>query len=105
MKKSLKSLFRARGSKRVVERNLATDRPYFYLGEGLALTRLKSGHYIYVDPLEESVCAHLIAHGTWEPWIGFKSENASLPPYPVSHLKRVESYVSTDLHDMIARPE
>lgn len=62
-------MFRARGSKRVVERNLATDRPYFYLGEGLALTRLKSGHYIYVDPLEESVCAHLIAHGTWEPWI------------------------------------
>ncbi|MCK6104983.1 MULTISPECIES: FkbM family methyltransferase [unclassified Brevundimonas] len=44
-------------------------RPYFYLGDGLALTRLNSGHFIYVDPLEESVCAHLIAHGTWEPWI------------------------------------
>lgn len=69
MKRSLKSLFRARGSKGVVEGSVTTDRPYFYLGEGLALTRLKSGHYIYVDPLEESVCAHLIAHGTWEPWI------------------------------------
>lgn len=46
-----------------------TERPYFYLGEGLALTKLKNGHFIYVDPLEESVCAHLIAHGTWEPWI------------------------------------
>ncbi len=44
------------------------SREYFYLGEGLALTRLKSGHFIYVDPLEESVCSHLIAHGEWEPW-------------------------------------
>lgn len=43
-------------------------RDYFYLGEGLGLTRLKSGHFIYVDPREESVCAHLIAHGGWEPW-------------------------------------
>lgn len=43
-------------------------RDYFYLGEGLGLTRLKSGHFIYVDPREESVCAHLIAHGSWEPW-------------------------------------
>lgn len=43
-------------------------REYFYLGESLALTRLKCGHFIYVDPLEESVCSHLIAHGEWEPW-------------------------------------
>lgn len=43
-------------------------REYFYLGESLALTRLKCGHFIYVDPLEESVCSHLIAHGAWEPW-------------------------------------
>jgi len=44
----------------------AVMRPYFYLGEGIALTRLKCGHLIYVDPLEESVCSHLIAHGEWE---------------------------------------
>lgn len=44
----------------------AAMRPYFYLGEGIALTRLKCGHFIYVDPLEESVCSHLIAHGEWE---------------------------------------
>lgn len=43
-------------------------RDFFYLAEGLGLTRLTSGHFIYVDPLEESVCAHLIAHGQWEPW-------------------------------------
>lgn len=47
---------------------LASSGEYFYLGEGLALTRLKSGHFIYVDPCEESVCSHLIAHGEWEPW-------------------------------------
>mgnify|MGYP001602679112 CR=1 FL=1 len=46
----------------------ATTREYFFLSEGIGLTRLKSGHFIYVDPLEESVCAHLIAHGQWEPW-------------------------------------
>jgi len=45
-------------------------REFFYLGEGIGLTRLKSGHLIYVDPLEESVCSHLIAHGDWEPWAG-----------------------------------
>lgn len=33
------------------------------------MTRLKSNYLIYVDPLEESVCSHLIAHGDWEPWI------------------------------------
>lgn len=43
-------------------------REFFYLGEGIGLTRLKCGHFVYVDPLEESVCAHLIAHGQWEPW-------------------------------------
>jgi len=42
---------------------------YFYLGESLAMARLRNGHLIYVDPLEESVCSHLIAHGDWEPWI------------------------------------
>lgn len=46
------------------------ERPhYFYLGESLAMTKLRSGHFIYVDPQEESVCSHLIAHGEWEPWI------------------------------------
>jgi len=41
-------------------------REYFHLGEGLALTRLKNGQFIFVDPLEESVCAKLIARGVWE---------------------------------------
>lgn len=46
------------------------ERPhYFYLGESLAMTKLRNGHFIYVDPQEESVCSHLIAHGDWEPWI------------------------------------
>ena len=46
------------------------ERPaYFYLGESLAMTRLRNGHFIYVDPQEESVCSHLIAQGDWEPWI------------------------------------
>lgn len=48
-------------------RRKTVRRSYFLLGEGLALTRLSNGQYIYVDPLEESVCAHLIAKGVWEP--------------------------------------
>ena len=42
---------------------------YFYLGPDVALTRLKSGHMLYVDPQDESVSAHLIAHGFWEEWV------------------------------------
>ncbi|TFW11713.1 FkbM family methyltransferase [Brevundimonas intermedia] len=46
------------------------ERPhYFYLGDNLALTKLTDGHFIYVDPKDESVCAHLISRGEWEPWI------------------------------------
>ena len=42
---------------------------YFYLGPDVALTRLKSGHMLYVDPQDDSVSAHLIAHGFWEEWV------------------------------------
>lgn len=42
---------------------------YFYLAEGLGLTRLLDGHFLYVDPLDETVASHLIARGYWEDWI------------------------------------
>lgn len=54
------------GRRKRLRRQLAATRPYYYLGESIALTRLRCGHFIYVDPLEESVCSHLIAHGEWE---------------------------------------
>lgn len=63
----LLSLIRGKRRRHTAAQPAAT-REFFYLGEGVGLTRLKSGHFIYVDPLEESVCAHLIAHGQWEPW-------------------------------------
>ena len=63
MSKWLTSISRFLGSRQ------KTQRPYFYLGEGLALTQLTTGQFIYVDPQEESVCPHLIAQGTWEAWI------------------------------------
>lgn len=47
----------------------ARSQDYYFLGEGLGLTRLRSGRMIYVDPSEESVCAHLIAQGYWENWV------------------------------------
>ena len=42
---------------------------YFYLGPDVALTRLLDGHHLFVDPQDESVSMHLIAHGFWETWI------------------------------------
>ena len=44
-------------------------RVYAYLGPNLALTQLHDGHFIYVDPADESLSAHLIARGYWERWI------------------------------------
>lgn len=52
-----------------VKQHIEMPREYYYLGEGIAQLRLKSGHFIHVDPMDESVCAHLIAFGEWEPWI------------------------------------
>lgn len=42
---------------------------YYYLGPDLALTRLKNGHHLYVDPVDETMSAHMIAHGYWESWV------------------------------------
>lgn len=42
---------------------------YFYLGPDAAMTRLLDGHVLLVDPQDESVASHLIAHGYWESWI------------------------------------
>ena len=42
---------------------------YFTLEHGLGLTRLQDGHFLYVDPMDEAVAAHLIARGYWESWI------------------------------------
>ena len=33
---------------------------YFYLGPDLALAQLEDGHFVYVDPLDETVAHHLI---------------------------------------------
>lgn len=63
----MKLFSRKAAPKRIIKKP-ESSREYYYLGEALAITRLNCGHYIYVDPLEESVCSHLIAHGDWEPW-------------------------------------
>jgi FkbM family methyltransferase len=38
-----------------------------YLGDFTALTRLQSGHIIYVDTRSVDIASHLIASGSWEP--------------------------------------
>ncbi|MBJ7485254.1 FkbM family methyltransferase [Brevundimonas sp.] len=40
---------------------------YFYLSPELALTRLLNGYLLYIDPQDETMSAHLIGHGYWEP--------------------------------------
>lgn len=44
-------------------------RVYAYLGPRVAMAELHDGHFIYVDPQDESLSAHLIARGYWERWI------------------------------------
>ncbi len=38
-----------------------------YLGDHEALTRLHTGHRIYVDTRDVGICSHLILEGRWEP--------------------------------------
>lgn len=40
-----------------------------YLGGHEALTRLYTGHRIYVDTRDVGICSHLMLEGRWEPWI------------------------------------
>lgn len=40
-----------------------------YLGEHEALTRLHTGHRIYVDTRDVSIASHLMLEGRWEPWV------------------------------------
>lgn len=40
---------------------------YFYLTPELALTRQANGLLLYVDPQDETMSAHLIGYGYWEP--------------------------------------
>ena len=42
---------------------------YFPLAADVGLTRLLDGHFLYVDPMDETVASHLIARGYWEDWI------------------------------------
>lgn len=40
-----------------------------YLGNHEALTRLHTGHRIYVDTRDVSIASHLMLEGSWEPWV------------------------------------
>ncbi|MFW2342413.1 FkbM family methyltransferase [Brevundimonas sp.] len=42
---------------------------YFPISPDMGIARLTDGHFVYVDPLDEAVGAHLIARGYWESWI------------------------------------
>ena len=46
-----------------------------YLGDHEALTRLHTGHRIYVDTRDISIASHLMLEGRWEPWV----ENVLIP--------------------------
>jgi len=54
-----------------IERRLAQlqHADTIYLGEHEALTRLHTGHRIYVDTRDVGICSHLMLEGRWEPWI------------------------------------
>jgi FkbM family methyltransferase len=45
------------------------DGQSIYLGDHEALTRLYTGHRMYVDTRDVGICSHLMLEGRWEPWI------------------------------------
>ena len=45
------------------------DGQTIYLGDHEALTRLYTGHRLYVDTRDVGICSHLMLEGRWEPWI------------------------------------
>jgi len=45
------------------------DGQTIYLGDHEALTRLYTGHRMYVDTRDVGICSHLMLEGRWEPWI------------------------------------
>jgi FkbM family methyltransferase len=45
------------------------SRLYAYLDPETALTTLRDGQIIYVDPADEGIAPSLIVHGYWEPWL------------------------------------
>jgi len=66
----LSRLFRLGGSIPTSVKPTSTQaHRYFYLGPELALVKTRSGHLVYVDPLDEHVSANIIAHGYWEAWV------------------------------------
>jgi FkbM family methyltransferase len=40
-----------------------------YIGDHECLTKLTSGHKIYVDTRDVSIASHLMIDGHWEPWV------------------------------------
>src|SRR5690348_3813754 len=42
------------------------SRPYYYLGERRALTSLRNGLRIFVDPADQEVTPTLVSRGWWE---------------------------------------
>ncbi|MBO9502996.1 FkbM family methyltransferase, partial [Brevundimonas sp. A19_0] len=47
----------------------AEPQRYFPISPEMGIARLTDGHFVYVDPADEAVGAHLIARGYWESWI------------------------------------
>lgn len=41
---------------------------YYYLGSDIAITRLRDGRLLYIDPRDDHICSYLITHGYWEDW-------------------------------------
>lgn len=66
------SLGRRRSDRAISVKRVGTHEhagQYFYLGPDKAITKLGDGHFLYVDPRDDTVSAHLIARGYWETWI------------------------------------
>ncbi|TNE30054.1 MAG: FkbM family methyltransferase [Sphingomonadales bacterium] len=57
------------GIQRSRRRHSAWSQSTAYLGDYIALTRLHTGHKIYVDTRDIGIASHLMMDGRWEPWV------------------------------------
>ncbi|MGV3578110.1 FkbM family methyltransferase [Brevundimonas sp.] len=52
-----------------VRRRPVGGREYVYVEPGVAIARLNAGPALYVDPVDDQICADIILRGAWEYWV------------------------------------
>lgn len=72
-----------------------------YLGDGVVLTRLHSGHRIYLSANDATIAASLITHGRWEHWIETEIRSRVKPGMKVLDVGANHGYYTLIMGSMV----